>query len=716
MGAAWRQRPIRMGRFEGALPVDPEQLAARARWVGRRLRVNFEWVIATPGHAPGLGYLANFQTERCQVNPALGGHDPLRTYVPLAQAEGVAVFAYMNMHWFATAFADQHPGWEQLQADGSAYGRRFPLYGDGTTFCVNSPWRDFALLQAEEAMRTGLDGIFLVGPVVYPGCCYCDACQRLFAARHGTPLPPVEDWDDPRWSLFLRFREQSMAAFVADVRARAQQVNPDAGVFCNAGNWAFGSAAARNPWVLEAAQDLTGAEAFFHLRKEGSPYLLDTAMAAKFLRAGRRPAVVFTHHMLGVWHFIGLSPLELKRSFFQSAACGAGNWFAVFDPALQRMAAKTEAPVIEAYGFLADHEEHYTGTESAAATALVHSQTTSFAYRSHRVSARGETFEQDLALHRTVGAADDAAAVKRLCDGLCSDEFAGLFYGLTRHHIPFDVLRDLDLEAPSLAAYQTLVLPNVACLTTAQAQAVTDWVRAGGHLLATYETGQYDGHGQPDDGFARQVLGVERVEGSFAPADCEEYIEIAVAGAGCGADFQAGELIPRCRLALKVQPTADSQVLAWYMAPVGRLYGQLTDRTACPALIGRDLGRGRVWYLAGSFGESYHHHAFLEYEHLLGGLVGPRQVITDAPASVQIELWRRGDQLQVHLVNNSGDMRRPMAAILPVSDLRLRLPGVVGRAVRSLAGAPVTWANDQTGLSLGLCLSAQYDVLVITTA
>ena len=39
MSAAWRSRPIRMGRFEGTLPDDPELLAIRARMIGRELHV-----------------------------------------------------------------------------------------------------------------------------------------------------------------------------------------------------------------------------------------------------------------------------------------------------------------------------------------------------------------------------------------------------------------------------------------------------------------------------------------------------------------------------------------------------------------------------------------------------------------------------------------------------------------------------------------------------
>ncbi len=55
----------------------------------------------------------------------------------------IAIFINCNRRLRYT-FADDHPGWEQTLASGKAYGRVHPLYGNGTTCCVNSEWRRFA--------------------------------------------------------------------------------------------------------------------------------------------------------------------------------------------------------------------------------------------------------------------------------------------------------------------------------------------------------------------------------------------------------------------------------------------------------------------------------------------------------------------------------------------------------------------------------------------
>lgn len=719
--SVWKERPIRMVRFDllgQMLAADPQALERHARLVREELHANFEWVMGTPGAAPGLAYLANFQTPKLEVNPAIGDTDPIRTYVPIARKAGITLFAYLNMHWYSYTFADQHPDWEQRLADGTGYGRKFPLYGDGTTLCVNSGWRDFAFDMIEEAMKTGIDGVFLDGPVVYPGCCTCDACGRKFREQTGAELPE-EDWRNPLWKSFLRFREDSMADFLRDARVRVRKVNPQGGIFLNAGNWAYGNAVARNPWVLEDHQDLTGAEAFFHLRKEGVPYLLDSSQAAKFLRAGKNPALVFTHHALGVWHYLGLSPLELKRAFYQSAACGANNWFAVFWPALEHQREKTLKPVSESYGFLEQHEDLFVGTASAARTALVHSQATSLSYLSPHVSGQAEAHEQDLVMHTRGADIADMKARKRACDQLCGEEFSGFFYALTRNHIPFDVVRDVDVYPKTLEHYDTVILPNTACLGEEPRQALLDYVHAGGRVIASFETGQYDAEGHGASGaFLKALFGIEVVEGAFSLAAYEEYMEIAPEGAALLEGFAAGELVPRYRSALKVRPTQDAIVLCYIMAPIGQVYAPLKPKTEYPGILVKPIGKGYGIYIAGTFGESYHNFGFLEYEEIFAALVNHLpgsvpQIETDAPSTVQMELWRKGRRLLLHLVNNSGDMRRPMKVIHPVPELHITLSGIRADHVRTAREVPVAFRNEDRGVALSLALEEQYDIVVI---
>ena len=142
-----------------------------------RWHVNCEWIIGTPGVAPGTGHLTTFAAEGFERYPGFEDFDLLREYLPHAKKYGIKLLVYLNMHWYSYEFAERHPDWEQRTSSGESYGRLHPLYGNGTTFCVNSPWRGWAFNLIRETMKSGVDGVFLDGPVVYPDCCYCEYCH-----------------------------------------------------------------------------------------------------------------------------------------------------------------------------------------------------------------------------------------------------------------------------------------------------------------------------------------------------------------------------------------------------------------------------------------------------------------------------------------------------------------------------------------------------------
>ena len=70
--------------------------------------------------------------------------------------------------------------------------------------------------------------------------------------------------------------------------------------------------------------------------------------------------------------------------------------------------------------------------------------------------------------------------------GNLDGEFSGLADALVRSHTPFDVIDDVTLNAKPLDRYQTLVLPNVACLSDTVAARLSEWVQRGGTLIATF--------------------------------------------------------------------------------------------------------------------------------------------------------------------------------------------------------------------------------------
>ena len=72
------------------------------------------------------------------------------------------------------------------------------------------------------------------------------------------------------------------------------------------------------------------------------------------------------------------------------------------------------------------------------------------------------------------------------------DHALGFYQALVEARIPFDMVHDRLLDAEHLSRYRTLILPNIAALSTEQCRQLTDFVRGGGNLVATHETSLYD--------------------------------------------------------------------------------------------------------------------------------------------------------------------------------------------------------------------------------
>lgn len=724
----WYQRPVRMMRLDyldALARVKDADLDALARSMHDQWHINCEWVIGTPGIAPGLGHLTTFNTSKFDKYQSLGDFDLVRQYLPYARKYGSRVIAYLNMHWFSYDFAGAHPGWEQITSDGVAYGEKNPLYGGGTTFCVNSGWRDWAFELIREAIATGIDGVFLDGPVTFPDCCYCESCRESFMSDYGADIPLVEDWSNPNWISFVQFRSRSLAQFLSDCRDAVKSVNKEGVVFLNAGNWQANTwRFARSMDIVGPYEDFNGAEAFFHPGPH-EQFLFPWAATGKYMVAGGKPAVVFSHHMLGGWHYIPLSKIEAELAVAQTVACGANPWIAVFDYALDHSREEAIQPIDEIQGFLAEHEEHYTNTESSADVALLSSSQTGTYYISKYEQFYGNVGsgkEENLVMDRDGGsAAIDWASRKQICEGAIDQSYTGYFLALTRSHIPFDVLLDDNISPEGLARYKVLILPNSACLSDKQVENIQAFVRRGGSIVAEFETGSYDEIGRIREvNLLLETFGISEIGRMMKPLSHEEYVRVKQAHPVIG-ELEAGRLIARPTYSLESKAASDACVPSVFMNEVGGAYCPLNGESNIPALIVNSNGAGRTVYIPSLVGDFYAKFKLPDYENLIESIilwahVDPVCIEVDCLPTVQVELRRNhgGDKLLVHLVNNTGDMQRPITEIIPLRDLRIRLRCEATTGVRALrAGMDLPYAYQDGWVEFVLPDLGVYELIVV---
>lgn len=674
---------MRLDYIDQLVRMKEDDLDALAKSKRDDWHINCEWVIGTPGISPGLGHLATFDTPKFEKYPALGDFDLVREYLPYARKYGIHVLAYLDMHWFSYDFAAANPGWEQINAEGVPYGKTNPLYGNGTTLCVNSGWSKWATEMITETMKTGVEGVFLDGPIVFPGCCYCQSCREKFKAKYGVNIPVVEDWTDQSWLDFVRFRSDSLASFLKASREAMLEVNPEGIIFLNAGNWNPGQwRYARNIETVGKYQDFNGAEEFFYPGR--SDYMLYAwATAAKHLVAGGKPTVVFSHHALGAWHYIPLPPIEAQLAVAETVACGANPWIAVFDYALDNGRELAVAPIREIQSFLEDNEEYYTGTKSSADIALLSSYQTNTYYISAQDMMYGDVgsgLEENLVKDMGTGKITrDWKKRKSICEGICGNSYTGYFAALTREHIPFNVVLDKDITDDGLASYRVLILPNSACLSDAQLESVRRFVERGGSVIVEFETGLYNEQGRlRENAPLMKLFGLSEINDLMKPAYGEEYLRIKQAHR-VTEGFVLDHFVARPPYSLRIKKSDESDVHAIFMNEIKDCYSAVKGESDIPALITNSYGKGRVAYIPCLVGDFYNRYKLPDYQMLIGNLVRwayrkPLPIEIDCPQTVEVELRKQDlGRVLIHLVNHTGDMQRPISEIIPLKDIKIRL-------------------------------------------
>jgi Beta-galactosidase trimerisation domain len=187
----------------------------------------------------------------------------------------------------------------------------------------------------------------------------------------------------------------------------------------------------------------------------------------------------------------------------------------------------------------------------------------------------------------------------------------GAFRALLEKHLPVRVLTEQDLEDANVHGARVLVLPNVACMSDRAAEVVRRFVKAGGGLVASFETSLYDEHflKRPDfalgDVFHASYAGTntvsQRNENLSLTLDASHPIidDPIIKAKQNTAWLNPGNPPDKGQIALvasatRVKPHAAALVLSTYN--VNLPADQASQRQ--PAIMVGEFGKGRVVYFA----------------------------------------------------------------------------------------------------------------------
>ncbi|OGG56263.1 MAG: hypothetical protein A3F84_10345, partial [Candidatus Handelsmanbacteria bacterium RIFCSPLOWO2_12_FULL_64_10] len=444
------------------------------------------------------------------------------------------------------------------------------------------------------------------------------------------------------------WRFERSLAFFTMMRGVVKGIRPEAAWIVNM------HAFEDNLKALAEVADVVQLEAQGRAPGSEGPLWLD-AEQGRYLRSiggGKPYAVVFGAYNAGQ-RMVAKTEAELRVWSACCVASGARPWFHFIGGALEdrRALASLEA----FFRRHAEHEACYRDLRSAADVGVVYSERTS------RFLSRPER-EREL-----VG------------------PLRGVTLALMRGGIPFDLVHDGDLERGAPGRYRALVLPNVECMSGAACRAVTDYVRSGGGLVASFRTAWRD-----EQGGVRGRPGLEEVLGlkatgdpvgplSHAYARIEEREDIADGFEGTSVLMGPAHLAPvtlegGARAPLTLIPPVPTMPPEAAWPEVGR--------TEMPVVAVSSAGEGRCVYFAGDIDRRYWEERLPDHRRLLVNAVewagrGSPPVRVEAPGIVDVHPYFQAEaaRLVIHLVNLSHPNlhKGPLEDLTPIGPVRVRV-------------------------------------------
>ncbi|MBO4594593.1 MAG: hypothetical protein J5697_02695, partial [Clostridia bacterium] len=387
--------------------------------------------------------------------------------------------------------ANTHPDWEMVNADGTTWRDHGQRYG----LCCpnNGEYRAFVLEQMCEISEQfpDLDGIFYDMPY-WEVTCHCPACKARWEKEVGGEMPETIDWNDPRWRLYVKKRQEWMAEFAAFIGENSRRILPfatcelnyAAGIACD---WLAGSTEGINEACEFTGGDLYGdlyshsftCKYYYGITKN-QPFEYMTCRCNKKLRE----------------HTVSKSEKELSAEVMLTAAHhGASLIIDAINPdgTLDERAYDRIGKVFERQ---IPYEKYMGKGEMFGEVGVYFDSTTQF-------SSDGKAYNKQCAL--------SAART------------------LTEEHIPFRVIANGTLS--DLERYQMIIAPALEYFDNPEILKFIDYVRKGGtlyiseksdkRLIKEFFGGEITGETFGDSPFNHVYKGYDEVQAYVTPTDAE---------------------------------------------------------------------------------------------------------------------------------------------------------------------------------------------------
>jgi len=498
------------------------------------------------------------------------------------------------------------------------------------------------------------------------GMCYCEHCRENFHQYSGLDLPRTLDPRDPARRKYMAWRPERLFELCRVWNWAIQEINPDASYLANAGGGAlsdldmttFGRLA---PTAIADRQSRRGLM---------TPWMAGRSAKEYRSTMGMKPVAGLTS--VGIddknrWKDSVQNGEEIRLWMVDGIAQNFRPTFTKFNA---KPFDKRWFPVVEeVFKWHHSNERYLRNEKSLARVGLVYSQQTAAYY----------------------GWPDAAARVE--------DASLGFYQALIEARIPFEMVHDGLLDADHVAGFRTLILPNIAALSTAQCALISAFVRNGGGIVATHETSLYDEGGEQRADFELAELFGASYAGKVEGPMLNSYLNLVKDPQTCAyhpllAGLEnAGRIINGThRVHVKARDKAvhsPLEVVPPYPdLPMEEVFPRITD-SHDPGVFLREVGSGRVVYFPWDIDRTFWDvldvdHATLLRNAALWATNEPAPLEVEGKGILDVSIWSQKDSITAHLVNltNPMMMKGPVREVIPISRQIVRIrPPKEGRHV-----------------------------------
>lgn len=598
-----------------------------------------------------------------------------------------------------------HPEWAARSSDGKP--RKHP---DDPSVYLSCPNTSFSFEWVPQVIREimgkhPVDGIFgnrWSGGHV--GVCYCDACKAEFRAASSLELPAsLFNRQDPAAIAYQRWSDDKRFAQITAYNAAARSINPR-GLFAPGSSWQrLDPKRLRQSFrtIYADQQQRTANNPIWSAgrgAKEAACVMQDSGpIAGSFnvAQAEFKDSVQSVDETLAFMH--------------DGMAQGFRPWLIKFKAEL--FDKRWVAPVERAFAWHARHERYFRNTGNLATVAMMQSLQTNSSYRS--------------------GAQINLQPVSAMTAGGNEAALNGCYQALLEARVPFGLVDDRDLDPAILGRYKVIVLPNTACLSDSQCEAIRAYVRGGGAIVATGETALYDESGSERKNFGLADLFGCDYAGGVDKKVGNSYIAIAgphplTAGLDDTARIVGGTRIVRIKASGDAAPAPLRLIRAYPDQPAEQAYPR-EPTSDVPMVLARSFGKGRVVYFPFNLDQLFWEQPARDHMLLMRNAVAwaanwQQPMTVSGAGLVDVSYFRQEGSLAAHLVNlnNPSAMKGYIHDTVPVGPfiVSLQLPsGTRPTRVRLLeAEKEATFRREANRLVVTVPRVVLHEVIAIDLA